>query len=107
MVACRSVTREVKSRELLYPALIAAYDRRRDATHVVDAGGGDGRFLAMLLGLHSHLTVRDLEAFLLHGDARERTLATYRSLLGNAGFDVNRVLPTATSWTIIEATPRR
>jgi O-methyltransferase domain len=184
--------------ELLYPALIAAYDRWRDATHVVDVGGGDGRFLAMLLGLHSHLTgalldrstaeaeaspgllgeltsrcdivagdaresvpaggdlyvlarlldgftdddcarilgavrraalptarvlivelllepassgseaaFRDLEAFLLHGDARERTLGTYRSLLGNAGFDVNRVLPTATSWTIIEATPRR
>jgi hypothetical protein len=191
------LTRIRQQGEVLYPALIAAYDRWRDATHVVDVGGGDGRFLVMLLTMHSHLTgvlldrdtaeakasprlqgelanrcdvvagdaresvpaggdhyvlarlldgftdddcarilgvvrraalpttrvlivelllepassgseaaFRDLEALLLHGGARERTLDTYRSLLDGAGFDVNRVLPTVTPWTILEATPR-
>jgi C-methyltransferase len=44
----------------------------------------------------------DLE-MLLNLGARERTAAEYRNLLGQAGFDVTRVVPTASPLSLVEA----
>ena len=36
---------------------------------------------------------------------RERTEAEFRTLLGSAGFRLDRVLPTALEFSVIEASP--
>ena len=51
---------------------------------------------AKLIDLHMMMTT--------HG-GRERTEKEYRALLATAGFKVERVIPTSTPWSVIEARP--
>ncbi|HEX4984741.1 MAG TPA: methyltransferase [Burkholderiales bacterium] len=48
----------------------------------------------------------DLHMLMTNHGGRERTEAEYRTLLAGAGFDVQRIVPTGTPWSVIEATPR-
>jgi hypothetical protein len=61
---------------------------------IVPAGNGPSS--AKLIDLHMMMTN--------HG-GRERTEKEYRALLATAGFKVERVLPTSTPWSVIEARP--
>jgi hypothetical protein len=42
----------------------------------------------------------------MFGSARERTEAEFRALLTAAGFDLRRVIPTASLVTILDAVPQ-
>jgi hypothetical protein len=61
---------------------------------IVPAGNGPSS--AKLIDLHMMMTN--------HG-GRERTEKEYRALLATAGFKVERVFPTSTPWSVIEAKP--
>ncbi len=37
---------------------------------------------------------------------RERAVGAYRALFAAAGFDLARIIPTRTHWTILEGLPR-
>ena len=45
----------------------------------------------------------DLHMLMTNHGGRERTEKEYRALLGTAGFKVERVFPTSTPWSVIEA----
>jgi hypothetical protein len=45
----------------------------------------------------------DLHMMMTNHGGRERTERQYRSLLGTAGFEVARVIPTSTPWSLIDA----
>ena len=47
----------------------------------------------------------DLHMMMTNHGGRERTEKEYRTLLAMAGFEVQRVLPTSTPWSVIEARP--
>jgi hypothetical protein len=47
----------------------------------------------------------DLHMMMTNHGGRERTEREYRELLSVAGFDLQRVLPTSTPWSVIEARP--
>jgi hypothetical protein len=57
---------------------------------------GNAPSSAKLFDLHMLLT--------MHG-GRERTLGEYRELLVRAGFDLSRLIPTSTAWSLVEAIP--
>ena len=42
---------------------------------------------------------------LVYAGGRERSAAEYRELLGSAGFQLRRVLPTASGLSVLEAVP--
>jgi C-methyltransferase len=48
----------------------------------------------------------DLEMMVM-GEGQERIADQYRDLLQNSGFDLNRIIPTASPFSIIEAAPTR
>jgi hypothetical protein len=47
----------------------------------------------------------DVQMMAMFGDARERTEAEYRQLLAGSGFDLRRVIPTPSSFSVIEGAP--
>ena len=48
----------------------------------------------------------DMQMMAMFGNARERTEAEFRELLTGAGFDLTRVIATASPVSILEAVPR-
>jgi len=54
---------------------------------------------------NAHVAVIDLIMLMYFGEARQRTLDEYRTLFGETGFALNRVLPTSGAFSIIEAKP--
>ncbi len=53
---------------------------------------------------YSYAKLLDL-LMLVYPGGQERTLAEYRALLNSAGFDLGRVIPTASALSILEAGP--
>ena len=49
----------------------------------------------------------DLHMLMTNHGGRERTAKEYRALLAAAGFRVERVVPTSTPWSVIEAIKNR
>lgn len=49
----------------------------------------------------------DMQMMAMFGRARERSADEFRGLLAEAGFDIARIVPTASSVSILEAAPRR
>ena len=54
----------------------------------------------------SSAKLADLHMFMTNHGGKERTLAEYRNLLEATGFNLARVVPTSTPWSLIEAVPR-
>ena len=48
----------------------------------------------------------DLHMMMVNHGGRERTEQEYRVLLATAGFKLDRVIPTGTPWSVIEATKK-
>ena len=77
------------------------------------ASGRCGRALALLvidqvipLGNGPHQSKHgDVLMFVVHG-AQERTAAEFETLLDEAGFAFQRVIPTTSQWSIVEAVRR-
>ena len=77
------------------PALTAAFDREpRLIGHVLAPGNAPswGKLL-------------DLEMLVMTDGGRERSEVEYRALLRQAGFELERVIPTASITSLIEAVP--
>lgn len=53
----------------------------------------------------NYTNVLDLEMLVMTSGGRERTIAEYRQLLRNGGFEIKRVIPTASNFYIIEGIP--
>ena len=76
---------------------------------------GRGRLLLLEEMIPEHLTASPLHQAIARGDlnmlvalaAKERTEVELRELLASAGFRVSRVLPTGSTFTLIEAIPER
>lgn len=74
---------------------------------LVDVAGGVGSALCSILSATPGLrgVVFDLHMMMTNHGGRERTEKEYRALLATAGFKVERVFPTGTPWSVIEAKP--
>ncbi len=57
--------------------------------------------------LFDHRAVIRADLTMLTVGGKERTAAEYRALLGEAGFDLTAIVPTASSFSVLEATPTR
>lgn len=51
------------------------------------------------------VSIIDMMMLLYFGEARQRTVEEYKELFGATGLDLNRVLPTAGAFSIVEARP--
>src|SRR6266567_428300 len=101
--------------QLVGPAIAAAYDFGAWGS-LMDVGGGNGILLSHILRTHPGLRgvlaenvpsngkFIDIVMLILTG-GRERSVDEYRELLASTGFRLNRVVPTAAQFAVIEALP--
>jgi hypothetical protein len=52
-----------------------------------------------------HVSTLDMMMLLYFGEARQRTVDEYKELFGTTSFELTRVLPTASAFSIVEARP--